>query len=353
MVALLAIAFVCFQTTAPQSPILAQELSSASETKAIVETPPLFKLEGCPAHLTQTKDLTTPGPKQYKSADSFDGVQPAFKFGTFFKPSAAKSHMRNDVPYFEFLRKQITSPDVRMALDVGANQGFYTYFLAALGFQQVHAFEISSRNFVALQHGKLYNTPELGARVLPHMVGLSNRSSQFNLADEGTSYGTHLVEAVGNSSGTVQTTTMDCFLLNFHQDLLENIGFMKIDTEGFEMAVLKGMHMSLPRLLNLKQIFMEIGPNRWARSGLSIDEGVAEIGHLMVYLPHAFIFTRNDEACPENIMDSNTVTPSESLTENVKMWKIRKYQMHAIMSKMEQMGADCNFWFSQTPHSPK
>jgi hypothetical protein len=68
-------------------------------------------------------------------------------------------------------------------------------------------------------------------------------------------YGKHLVEAVGNSSRTVQTTTMDCFLFNFHKDMLSNIGFTKIDTEGLEMAVflMKEAHLSLPKLTNLMQ----------------------------------------------------------------------------------------------------
>jgi hypothetical protein len=43
-------------------------------------------------------------------------------------------------------------------------------------------------------------------------------------------------------------------------------------------------------------------------------------------------------------MDSHTATLSESLMENVKMWEIPKDQVHAIMSKMEKMNADCNFW---------
>ena len=91
-----------------------------------------------------------------------------------------------------------------MAIDFGANQGFYTYYLAALG-MQVHSFEINVDNFKSLQHGAEFNSKEVSDRVHLYPVGIGAKNARFGM--EGNLYEGFLSEGKGPILGA----TFDCF----------------------------------------------------------------------------------------------------------------------------------------------
>jgi FkbM family methyltransferase len=122
----------------------------------------------------------------------------------------------------------------RNAIDVGANKGTYTYALSRLA-KHVWAFEPNPKMFKILQRAVATN-------VTASMMALSDRSGRAELrvprmrkggfSNQGASLST--TKIVENyRSVSVEMRRLD--------DLaLQDIGFMKIDVEGFEQEVLDG-----------------------------------------------------------------------------------------------------------------
>mmetsp|Transcript_16318 Transcript_16318/g.21363 ORF Transcript_16318/g.21363 Transcript_16318/m.21363 type:complete len:206 (+) Transcript_16318:90-707(+) len=91
-----------------------------------------------------------------KAGLSPQNLTPAFKVGSYFAQKVPY-HMATDIANFHLIQDLVKErKEGSLVLDIGANQGFYTYYLAALG-MQVHAFEINEQNFKALQHGAEFN----------------------------------------------------------------------------------------------------------------------------------------------------------------------------------------------------
>ena len=132
----------------------------------------------------------------------------------------------------------------KLALDIGANRGIYTWCLAKLA-RAVHAFEPNAELAERLRRA----VP--GATV--HACALSDREGEGELrlpVVKGIAYdGWATVEpqnrllAVGPDSVRsirVPLRTLDSFGL-------EDVGFVKIDAEGHELAVLRGAERTLAR----------------------------------------------------------------------------------------------------------
>jgi FkbM family methyltransferase len=122
----------------------------------------------------------------------------------------------------------------RNAIDVGANKGTYTYALARLA-KHVWAFEPNPKMFKILKRG-------VASNVTAAMVALSDRSGEAELrvprmgkggfSNQGGSLSATKIET------NYRTVTVEARRLD---DLkLPDIGFMKIDVEGFEAEVLEG-----------------------------------------------------------------------------------------------------------------
>jgi FkbM family methyltransferase len=129
----------------------------------------------------------------------------------------------------------------RNAVDVGANKGTYTYFLARLA-RHVHAFEPNPKMFKILQR-------TIARNVTASPVALSNRSgtAEFRIPRQSkggfSNQGGSLSEAKisKNYKGvTVETRRLDELDLG-------DVGFMKIDVEGFEQEVIDGARETIRR----------------------------------------------------------------------------------------------------------
>ena len=143
-----------------------------------------------------------------------------------------------------FFKKAIVPGDV--VYDIGANIGFYSlYFSRLVGLNgQVHSFEPSAREFVALCENVSLNSIK---NVYLNQLAISNETGYIDMAVlEDSAYGAY------NTLGTpkhrnvinqsyhheiVRTITLDKYFCLFESKLPT---FIKIDVEGAEMLVLEG-----------------------------------------------------------------------------------------------------------------
>jgi FkbM family methyltransferase len=128
------------------------------------------------------------------------------------------------------------------AVDVGANQGFFSYALAGV-VDRVEAFE-PNPDYAAFAQRML------GTRARVHAVALSNRSGrqQFVVPVSGEGTVLHL----GGSLGEVQSP--DPSAMRFEVEVrtldsyaLSDVRAIKVDVEGSEMAVLEGGRATIDR----------------------------------------------------------------------------------------------------------
>ena len=130
----------------------------------------------------------------------------------------------------------------QQAVDIGANKGVYTHQLAKL-VPFVHAFEPNPKIFNILTRGLPKNAKAYDAALSDEsgtgelLVPLSGRKQAYS--NQGASLSR---QKVSGEHGVVQieTRTLDSYSL-------DNIGFIKIDVEGYEHAVLKGAKETLMR----------------------------------------------------------------------------------------------------------
>lgn len=149
-----------------------------------------------------------------------------------------RSHrLRNHEPELGIL-SALVDPEL-LALDIGANRALYTIRLRALA-RKVHAFE---------------PVPTLAARlraafpdVTVHELALSARGGSVTLRLPGRNTSWATIEpgnALEKSTGGVRGIEVTAMRLD--DVALEKIGFVKIDVEGHELAVLEGARVVLRR----------------------------------------------------------------------------------------------------------
>lgn len=284
---------------------------------------------------------------KYKQATSGEAVPSFFMASSF--PEKIPYHINGDVVHFDLIREHLASRGNASgtAYDIGANQGFYTYFLATLGLE-VHSFEIMQDNFEALQHGMLYNPKEVANRV--HVYPMGQSSKVTHMSTRGGQY-TGFLDKADESTGKILSISMDC--LAYHTGLPAYIPFIKIDVEGFEIDVLRGARQSFLQV-KIGALLIEVGPSRWNRAGISLEEGIEEMNSLSQKFAGTYLLVRadNDPSCSmKRIQNSNVHFENESsppVRRGVKLMKIGVpgKTLGSLLTEMEKTKADCNFWFT-------
>lgn len=283
-----------------------------------------------------------------KKAPSPDTVDPPFHVGSFLGEKATW-HMKDDINHFILVKELLEGTEKGgLTLDIGANQGFYTYYLAALG-MEVHAFEISKPNFLALQHGAEFNPREISERAFVYPVGLGETTGRMSM--ESNNYEGHLKKGGGN----ILATSFDCFayhnIQHLGNDLISNVAFVKIDVEGFEIAVLAGAKKSLfgPHG-KVGGLLIEVGPSRWNRANVNFETGVNEMKELSTHFQDSHIVVRNSgsyaKTCPTKLAkkmlsDGNP----RKLNKNV-IYKVKYDEWEPLLKELNSIGGDCNFWYT-------
>ncbi|MEW6335704.1 MAG: FkbM family methyltransferase [Thermodesulfobacteriota bacterium] len=161
-----------------------------------------------------------------------------------------------------------------VALDIGANIGFYTRLLSrsvgAAG--AVYAFEPEARNFEHLERltGNLANVKAVRA-ACGEKSGMARlyRSERLNVDH-------HLYEN-DEPRGTIEVpmVSVDDHLMHETRD----IGFVKIDVQGYDCFVVRGMRETLSRS-GRPVILGELWPYGLRQAGSSADEYLSELRRL-------------------------------------------------------------------------
>lgn len=179
-------------------------------------------------------------------------------------------------------------PRERLALDIGANMGVYSYALASL-VPKVHAFEPQAGCCAVIGAWAKAS----GKDVEVHNTGVGSTSGELVL---------HVPLHGGRQVGTRASFTpigephVDVHVPVVTIDSLQlgPVGFAKIDVEGFEYDVLLGAQRTLQR--DRPALLVELDRNRHERATF---ERVTDLLAGMGYVPHVLRDGRL-EACAES-----------------------------------------------------
>ncbi|MCA0199825.1 MAG: FkbM family methyltransferase [Proteobacteria bacterium] len=199
-----------------------------------------------------------------------------------------RKHWRKGEPEIRILPEIV--PAGRMAIDVGANKGVYTHFLSRLA-SHVHAFEPNPK-----MHRLLTRT--LPKNATAYTCALSDRDNEVAelivpiygsvFSNVGASLNP-LMKGRNHGTVSVPTRTLDSF--NF-----TNVGFLKVDVEGFEKTVFNGAVELIRRERPVIQVEMEEG-----HTGEPIEASHA----FMAQFDMAGFFVRDGKLLPLSAFDAD------------------------------------------------
>jgi FkbM family methyltransferase len=162
---------------------------------------------------------------------------------------------------------QMQADGKSIAVDAGANIGVFTAAFAAAGFTDIHAFEPVPATFARLTENVAFN--HFGSRTHLNPMGLGDHECVLNMRYDRKSPATaHVTGETMHDSCPVQITTLDRYA---ELNEIHHVDFLKIDTEGYETAVLRG-GTSLLREKRVALILLEWCPELLVRAGSSADE---------------------------------------------------------------------------------
>jgi len=164
----------------------------------------------------------------------------------------------------EFIKTKI-KPGL-VVIDIGANVGFYTVILARLVGPkgQVISFEPEPENFSFLEKTIKINDFK---NVLAYQLAVTDKSGTGKLFLSADNKGDHRLYDPGNfksqSRIDIPLTTLDDFLT---EKDFNRVDLVKMDIQGAEGLVLKGMKNTLRKNKNIK-LFLEFWPLGLLKSG--------------------------------------------------------------------------------------
>lgn len=150
--------------------------------------------------------------------------------------------------------------DAKVVFDVGANLGNHTLFLAKKlnAIHAIYSFEPFMLNFEILKKNitdnKLLN-------VYPINKGVGARNGKITVSEfDESNYGGTTFTENGDSDEYVELITLDAFI---RENNIDNLDFVKVDTEGFEIGVLQGMQQAIENFY--PDLWIEVSANSFLK----------------------------------------------------------------------------------------
>jgi FkbM family methyltransferase len=158
----------------------------------------------------------------------------------------------------------------RTALDVGGHVGFWSYYLA-LAFQRVHAFEPNEL------FAQCFERNVRARNVILHRVALGEVERRIELVVDPENTGATHVRL--DAAGAIPMRRLD--------DLaLDEVDFIKVDVEGFELQVLEGARDTLARcrpvvIVEQKDFASRYGGERYGAAELLQSLGATPLAQVV------------------------------------------------------------------------
>jgi FkbM family methyltransferase len=181
-----------------------------------------------------------------------------------------------------FMLGKLTDSDVQQAIskylgeggvfiDIGANIGYFSLFAAIDRKAHVFAFEPSQREIARISRNIALNNAS--NRVILFPFGISERNEELSLNISPLAHpGMNSVLDLSDVANVETQETAVFYSLGdlLSDQILKRVSVCKIDVEGFEPMVLKGIADKMP--LMLKAVFIvEISPEYLEKGGYSKD----------------------------------------------------------------------------------
>ena len=200
--------------------------------------------------------------------------------GIRFHIDAALGHNVKEMRYgyyetelTELLKKYIRKGD--LVIDVGANIGFISAFMLGLVGESgdVHSFEPVPEYFERLKKVKDDN-PQFTISVNAMAMGDQEGTSKICVSGgDNIGWNTLVPNFMNKKKMKAELEIPVRRLDSYLEDLgLNNVRLIKIDTEGYEFPVLKGLKGYLESAPQLPILIVEIAPNAYPKLGLSLEE---------------------------------------------------------------------------------
>ena len=123
----------------------------------------------------------------------------------------------------------------RIVIDAGSNIGEFAIYCARLGAKKVYAFEPVSETFRILQEQiKLNRVEDI---VVPIKMGLGDRNENLKISFEFSGDGAAKIGGIAPKSELISLIRLDDFC---KKEKIKEVGFIKMDVEGYEEKVLRG-----------------------------------------------------------------------------------------------------------------
>ena len=150
----------------------------------------------------------------------------------------------------------------RVALDIGAHVGFWSYYLAKY-FAYVHAFEPVTR------HAECFRRNVTEGHVVLHEIALGNRRDQVHVESAPENSG--MAHVARTMAGVVPLETLDSFEL-------QDVDLVKIDVEGYESFVVQGARRTLIRSRPIVIVEQKSGSERYGVPPLKAVHQIERLG---------------------------------------------------------------------------
>ena len=225
----------------------------------------------------------------------------------FEKISASKVFYEQDL-----LNKWFPCDNTKIVYDIGANIGNHTVFFATATPQsQIFSFEPIPENFAMLMRNIADNGLEDRVRAFQIAVGEEPGIVYMNITQD-ANYGSASIVSDGNDSGTYMVEMVPIDNLD-----LPAPDFIKIDVEGFELSVLRGMKNTLKNLNNVI-VWIEVDEKNASGVYSLMHELGFGISTFDIEMNNNIVWTKPNDTCldDECLFVNLLVESSKKIREN-------------------------------------